>query len=67
VLSRKRQQTGAAMPHHDERPEDRWQFRLNVIGFTLVAILLTWFCVFYGSDLLSFLELLFSPRQSPYQ
>ena len=54
------------MPH-DERPEDRWQFRVNVIGFTLVAILLTWFCVFYGSDLLSFLELLFSPRQSPYQ
>jgi hypothetical protein len=54
------------MPRHEEPPEDRWQFRLNAVGFALVAILLTGFCVFYGGDLLSFLKMLFSPRQSPY-
>jgi hypothetical protein len=52
-------------PPHDT-PEDRWQFRLNLVGVTLVAVLLAAFFFFYGNDLLNFLSMLFGPPQTPY-
>jgi hypothetical protein len=54
------------MPPPDETPEDRWQFRLNVVGLTLVAVLMAVFFIFYGSDLVNLLNMLLGPPQGPY-
>ena len=45
----------------EETPDERWQFRFNVLGLLVVALLVGAFFVFYGNDLLNFLQRLLSP------
>ena len=49
------------MSPSEETPDERWQFRLNVLGLLVVALLVGAFFVFYGNDLVNFLLRLVSP------
>jgi hypothetical protein len=50
----------------DELPEDRWHFRLHVLGLTVAAVLLAAFFLLYGGKLLGFLNALFGNNYGPY-
>jgi hypothetical protein len=39
----------------DDDPLDRWMFWFNLVGISVVLVLLTTFTVLYGSDFLSFI------------
>ncbi len=49
------------MPPPDETPDERWQFRFNVVGLVLAAGLLVAFFLFYGNALVNFLLQMASP------
>ena len=45
----------------EETPDERWQFRFNVLGLLVVAFLAGTFFFLYGNDLVNFLLRLLSP------
>ena len=49
------------MSPSEETPDERWQFRFNVLGLFVVAFLAGTFFFLYGNDLLNFLLRLISP------
>ena len=50
----------------DELPEDRWHFRLQVLGLAIAAALLAAFFLLYGGKLLGFLNAVFGSNNGPY-
>jgi len=50
-----------AMSPREELPDERWQFRFNVLGLLIVAVLAGAFFFLYGNDLVNFLLRLVSP------
>ena len=54
------------MSPSEETPDERWQFRFNVLGLLLVAVLAGAFFFLYGNDLVNFLLRLLSPAP-PWQ
>jgi hypothetical protein len=55
----------AAMPASDNDPIDTQLFWTNIVGLSIVIVLLGSFAWFYGIDFLSFLVFLMHPTSFP--